>query len=151
MIELLDQVNHWHWLAFGLLLLGLELLGTAGYFLWIGISAMIVGALLGALPLSWQMQWLSFASFSLITTWLWWRRQLKSDRKSDKARVLNQRDKQLIGKTTRLEDDIQKGKCRIRLGDTTWSAITATDITAGTEVVVTAVDGIVLIIAPVNK
>jgi membrane protein implicated in regulation of membrane protease activity len=151
MIELLDQVNHWHWLAFGLLLLGLELLGTAGYFLWIGISAMIVGALLGALPLSWQMQWLSFASFSLITTWLWWRRQLKSDRKSDKARVLNQRDKQLIGKTTRLEDDIQKGKCRIRLGDTTWSAITATDITAGTEVVVTAVDGIVLTIAPVSK
>jgi membrane protein implicated in regulation of membrane protease activity len=151
MIELLDQVNHWHWLAFGLLLLGLELLGTAGYFLWIGISAMIVGALLGALPLSWQMQWLSFASFSLITTWLWWRRQLKSDRKSDKARVLNQRDKQLIGKTTRLEDDIQKGKCRIRLGDTTWSAITATDITAGTEVVVTAVDGIVLTIAPANK
>ncbi|MGR5555136.1 NfeD family protein [Vibrio fortis] len=151
MIELLDQVNHWHWLAFGLLLLGLELLGTAGYFLWIGLSAMIVGALLGALPLSWQMQWLSFASFSLITTWLWWRRQLKSDRKSDKARVLNQRDKQLIGKTTRLEDDIQKGKCRIRLGDTTWSAITATDITAGTEVVVTAVDGIVLTIAPVNK
>lgn len=151
MIELLDQVNHWHWLAFGLLLLGLELLGTAGYFLWIGISAMIVGALLGALPLSWQMQWLSFASFSLITTWLWWRGQLKNDRKSDKARVLNQRDKQLIGKTTRLEDDIQKGKCRIRLGDTTWSAITATDITAGTEVVVTAVDGIVLTIAPVNK
>jgi membrane protein implicated in regulation of membrane protease activity len=151
MIELLDQVNHWHWLAFGLLLLGLELLGTAGYFLWIGISAMIVGALLGALPLSWQMQWLSFASFSLITTWLWWRRQLKSDRKSDKARVLNQRDKQLIGKTTRLEDDIQKGKCRIRLGDTTWSAITATDITAGTEVVVIAVDGIVLTIAPVSK
>lgn len=151
MIELLDQVNHWHWLAFGLLLLGLDLLGTAGYFLWIGISAMIVGALLGALPLSWQMQWLSFASFSLITTWLWWRRQLKSDRKSDKARVLNQRDKQLIGKTTRLEDDIQKGKCRIRLGDTTWSAITATDITAGTEVVVTAVDGIVLTIAPTNK
>jgi len=151
MIELLDQVNHWHWLAFGLLLLGLELLGTAGYFLWIGISAMIVGALLGALPLSWQMQWLSFASFSLITTWLWWRRQLKSDRKSDKARVLNQRDKQLIGKTTRLEDDIQKGKCRIRIGDTTWSAITATDITAGTEVVVTAVDGIVLTIAPANK
>ena len=151
MIELLDQVNHWHWLAFGLLLLGLELLGTAGYFLWIGISAMIVGALLGALPLSWQMQWLSFASFSLITTWLWWRRQLKSDRKSDKAQVLNQRDKQLIGKTTRLEDDIQKGKCRIRIGDTTWSAITATDITAGTEVVVTAVDGIVLTIAPANK
>lgn len=151
MIELLEQVNHWHWLAFGLLLLGLELLGTAGYFLWIGISAMIVGALLGGLPLGWQMQWLSFASFSLITTWLWWRRQLKSDRKSDKSRVLNQRDKQLIGKTTRVDADIQKGKCRIQLGDTTWSAFAASDIKSGTEVVVTAVDGIVLTIAPVDK
>ena len=65
MVELLEQVNHWHWLAFGLALLALELIGTAGYFLWIGISAMLVGALLGALPLGWQMQWLSFASFSL--------------------------------------------------------------------------------------
>ncbi|MDK9740051.1 NfeD family protein [Vibrio sp. D404a] len=151
MIELLEQVNHWHWLALGLLLLGLELLGTAGYFLWIGISAMIVGALLGGLPLGWQMQWLSFASFSLITTWLWWRRQLKSDRKSDKARVLNQRDKQLIGTTTRVDADIQKGKCRIQLGDTTWSAVAASDIKSGTEVVVTAVDGIVLTITPVDK
>lgn len=45
MVELLEQVNHWHWLAFGLALLALELIGTAGYFLWIGISAMLVGAL----------------------------------------------------------------------------------------------------------
>ena len=44
MVELLEQMNHWHWLAFGLLLLAAELLGTAGYFLWLGISAILVGA-----------------------------------------------------------------------------------------------------------
>ena len=27
MVELLEQVNHWHWLAFGLALLALELVG----------------------------------------------------------------------------------------------------------------------------
>ncbi|EDK26017.1 hypothetical protein VSWAT3_14762 [Vibrionales bacterium SWAT-3] len=148
MVELLEQVNHWHWLAFGLALLALELVGTAGYFLWIGISAMLVGALLGALPIGWQMQWLSFASFSLITTWLWWRRQLSSDKRSDSNRELNQREKQLVGQTARIDTDIQKGKCRIRLGDTTWSAVSSHDLKAGTEVVVTAVDGIVLTIAP---
>lgn len=31
MIELLSQVNYWHWLALGLLLLCGELLGTAVY------------------------------------------------------------------------------------------------------------------------
>lgn len=148
MVELLEQVNHWHWLAFGLALLALELVGTAGYFLWIGISAMLVGALLGALPIGWQMQWLSFASFSLITTWLWWRRQLSNDKQSDAGRELNQREKQLVGQTARIDTDIQKGKCRIRLGDTTWSAVTAQDLKAGTEVIVTAVDGIVLTITP---
>ncbi|MDH5927610.1 NfeD family protein [Vibrio lentus] len=151
MVELLEQVNHWHWLAFGLALLALELIGTAGYFLWIGISAMLVGALLGALPLGWQMQWLSFASFSLITTWLWWRRQLSNDKNSDAGRELNQRDKQLIGRTTRLLEPVQKGSCRINLGDSSWSAISTHDVAAGEEVVITAVDGIVLTISPTKE
>ncbi|OEF85005.1 NfeD family protein [Vibrio splendidus] len=151
MVELLEQVNHWHWLAFGLALLALELIGTAGYFLWIGISAMLVGALLGALPIGWQMQWLSFASFSLITTWLWWRRQLSNDKQSDAGRELNQREKQLVGQTTRIDTVIKKGKCRIRLGDTTWSAVSNHDLEAGTEVIVTAVDGIVLTITPTEE
>lgn len=151
MVELLEQVNYWHWLAFGLALLALELIGTAGYFLWIGISAMLVGALLGALPIGWQMQWLSFASFSLITTWLWWRRQLSSDKQSDSTRDLNQREKQLIGRKTRLLEPVQKGNCRIKLGDSSWSAMSTHDIDAGEEVLITAVDGIVLTISPTKQ
>ncbi|MGR5542688.1 NfeD family protein, partial [Vibrio campbellii] len=46
MITILEQMNHWHWLAFGLALLAVELLGTAGYFLWIGLSAMLIGILM---------------------------------------------------------------------------------------------------------
>ncbi|MCF7504323.1 NfeD family protein [Vibrio sp. L3-7] len=148
MFELLEQVNHWHWLAFGLALLALELVGTAGYFLWIGISAMLVGALLGALPIGWQMQWLSFASFSLITTWLWWRRQLSNDKQSDANRDLNQREKQLVGQTVRLTEDIQRGNCRIKVGDSSWSARASQDIQSGTEIKIVALDGIVLIIEP---
>jgi len=94
---------------------------------------------------------LSFASFSLITTWLWWRRQLSNDKQSDAGRELNQREKQLVGQTTRVDTDIQKGKCRIRLGDTTWSAVSAQDLEAGKEVIVTAVDGIVLTITPTKE
>lgn len=150
MIEILQQVNHWHWLAFGLLLLSGELLGTAGYLLWLGISGIIVGALLAILPLSWQMQWTAFASFSLITTWLWWRYQHRKDRHSESEGSLNQKQKQLLGQITRLETDVQHGNCRIRIGDTTWSARALQDIPANTLVKVTHVDGIVLTIEPVE-
>ncbi|WP_261833735.1 NfeD family protein [Vibrio ishigakensis] len=148
MIELLSQINHWHWLAFGLVLLCVELLGTAGYFLWLGLSALIVGALLSVLPLGWQMQWMSFASFSLVTTWLWWRYQSKRDNKAHQDSTLNQRSKQLVGETTVLENDFVEGRGRIKLGDTSWSARSDTEISAGTRIEVYKVDGIVLHIRP---
>ena len=148
MIELLEQVNHWHWIALGLFLLLGELLGTAGYFLWLGISAVLVGAILAILPIGWQLQWVSFASFSLVSTWAWWRYQFKRDKKSDSERELNHKQAQLLGQTVRLEEDVQRGNCRIRLGDSTWSARCNQDIPAGTMVVVTDVNGIILTIAP---
>lgn len=141
MIELLLQVNHWHWLAFGLTLLCVEILGTAGYFLWLGLSALIVGVLLSVLPLGWQMQWMSFASFSLLTTWLWWRYQRGKDRQDDKTNTLNKRTQQLIGETVILTESFP-GKGRIRLGDTTWSAESKTPLEVGTRVEVYKVDGI---------
>lgn len=150
MIELLEQVNHWHWIAFGLLLLFGELLGTAGYFLWLGISAVLVGIILTVLPISWQLQWISFACFSLASTWVWWRYQFKKDKVSDTHRGLNQKEKQLIGQTTRLEQAVQRGNCRIRLGDTTWSARCHQDISEGALVQITEVNGIILTIEPVE-
>lgn len=150
MFELLDSINHWHWLAFGLALLAIELLGTAGYFLWLGLSALIVGVLLTLVPISWQLQWVAFAAFALITTWLWWRRQFKADKKSDAQRDLNQKHKQLIGQIVRLEEDFPAGKGRIRVGDTTWSAQAELDISSGQQVKITAVNGIILTIKPIE-
>ena len=146
MIELLDTFTHWHWLALGLALLAAELLGAAGYLLWLGISALLVGLLLSLLPLSWQLQWVSFGAFSLVTTWLWWRRQLKQDQESDESRTLNQKEKQLVGQVITLEEDIPAGKSRIRGADTTWSAYCEQSLPAGTVVKVIGIDGITLII-----
>ncbi len=150
MIEILSQMNHWHWIALGLVLLCGELLGTAGYLLWIGISAILVGFVKLLLPISWEFQWVCFAVFSLATTWLWWRYQFKKDALDEKKTNLNQRDKQLIGQVTRLEEDIKAGRCRIRMGDTTWSAISEHPLNAGTTIKVTAVDGIVLTIEAIE-
>ncbi|WP_260259126.1 NfeD family protein [Vibrio intestinalis] len=148
MFEILDSINYWHWLAFGLALLAAELLGTAGYMLWLGISALAVGLILSILPISWQLQWVSFGVFSLLTTWLWWRKQLQSDKNDDQSRDLNQKDKQLVGQVITLEEDIPAGKARIRIGDTTWSAYSQQKLAKGTVVQVTEMKGITLTIEP---
>ncbi|TXY12357.1 NfeD family protein [Vibrio mimicus] len=149
MIELLSQLNFWHWLAFGLILLAAELLGTAGYFLWLGLSALLVGVLLTVMPMGWQLQWLAFASFSLVTTWLWWRRQFNQDKKLDAERDLNQKDKQLIGRVIQIPEDTPAGEFQISLGDTRWTARCDQDLEQGSRVSVIAVDGIILIVRPV--
>ncbi|MCX9563737.1 NfeD family protein [Vibrio cholerae] len=149
MIELLSQLNFWHWLAFGLILLAAELLGTAGYFLWLGLSALLVGVLLTVMPIGWQLQWLAFASFSLVTTWLWWRRQFNQDKKQDAERDLNQKDKQLIGRVIQITEDTPAGEFQISLGDTRWTARCEQDLEQGSRVSVIAVDGIILIVRPV--
>jgi len=148
LLELLESVNYWHWLALGLALLACELLGTAGYLLWLGLSAMVVGALLTVIPMSWQLQWVSFGVFSLVTTWLWWRRQLKSDTADDAQRQLNQKHKQLVGQTFVLDEDFPAGKGRLKVGDSTWSAQSESAIKAGQQVEVTKVSGIILTIKP---
>ncbi|ENM5728902.1 NfeD family protein [Vibrio mimicus] len=149
MIELLSQLNFWHWLAFGLILLAAELLGTAGYFLWLGLSALLVGVLLTVMPIGWQLQWLAFANFSLVTTWLWWRRQFNQDKKQDAERDLNQKDKQLIGRIIQIPEDTPAGEFQISLGDTRWTARCEQDLEQGSRVSVIAVDGIILIVRPV--
>ncbi|EEW05551.1 NfeD family protein [Vibrio mimicus] len=149
MIELLSQLNFWHWLAFGLILLAAELLGTAGYFLWLGLSALLVGLLLAVMPMGWQLQWLAFASFSLVTTWLWWRCQFNQDKKQDAERDLNQKDKQLIGRVIQITEDTPAGEFQISLGDTRWTTRCDQDLEQGSRVSVIAVDGIILIVRPV--
>ncbi len=151
MIDWISQINHWHWLAFGLCLLAIELLGTAGYFLWLGLSALIVSMIVVFLPVSWQLQWVAFASISLVTTWLWWRRQLKNDQQDDAHRQLNQKEKQLIGKTSLVDQDVDGGQFRLNLGDTTWTAECDEALKAGTRVKVIAVDGIVVKVKPVEQ
>lgn len=74
------------------------------------------------------------------------RKQHQVDKQSDKQRSLNQKDKQLIGQTSVLEQDITRGKCRIKLGDTSWSAYSDSDLPSGTLVKVIDVDGITLLI-----
>ncbi|MCB1615429.1 MAG: NfeD family protein, partial [Pseudomonadales bacterium] len=85
------HITYWHWFALGALLLILEIFGIGGYFLWIGLSAGVVGLMLLVEPgVIWQWQLLLFGLLSIVITYLWWRYQ-KSNPEEVEEPLLNQR------------------------------------------------------------
>jgi hypothetical protein len=137
----------WGWMILGALLLGSELffLDAAFYLVFLGIAAAATGLILltGVTPEVW-LQWLIFASLSLITM-ITFRRRLYGKLRS---RGTGYEDA-LPGKFIRLESPLAAGaSCRQEYRGTTWDVInrSSDDIAADTEVVISRVSGLSLII-----
>ena len=141
MAEYLQTLAIWDWLAFAALLLIVEVLGTAGYFLWFGTAAAMVGLLLLALPqLSWIWQFIAFALLSLVVALLWWRRLR---RLPSSASGLNQRGSELLGGEYLLQEAISGGRGKIKAGDSYW-LVSGPDLAKGQRVKVIGQQGTVL-------
>ena len=131
----------------GALLLGSELffLDAAFYFVFLGIAAAATGLILlaGFTPEVW-LQWLIFASLSLVAM-LAFRGRLYARLRS---RGVGYQDA-LPGKFIRLESALAAGaSCRQEYRGTTWDVInrSSDDIAADTEVAISEVSGLSLII-----
>lgn len=133
----------WVWLTSGILVAAAEVLAPGVYLLWIGIAAVAVGLVLllgGALSLTHQL--LLFAALAVGSALLGqllyarWRGR-------DAAPGLNRRAEQLVGCEAALDEPIENGVGRIRLGDTTWR-VRGPDLPVGETVRVVAAEGAVL-------
>lgn len=135
---LVAELGPWSWWIVGLVFLGLEILIPGVFLLWIGLAAIVVGAVsLGfwtAEFWGWQLQLMVFAvlavAFALVG-----RRISGSSTESDQP-MLNRRVEGLVGRTATLEEPITEGKGRIRLDDTTW-IVQGPDMPAGARVRIT--------------
>jgi membrane protein implicated in regulation of membrane protease activity len=142
-MEYLQHLSFWDWLAFGTVLLILEVFGAGGYLLWIGLAAAAVGLLTYLLPdLPWAWQFFAFALLSLLTAVFWWRRQRSAAKPSD-VPGLNRRGSEFLGRTFVLHEAIVGGRGKIKAGDTLW-LVTGPELPAGREVRVTGQDGVLL-------
>ncbi|QEY60118.1 NfeD family protein [Pseudomonas sp. C27(2019)] len=141
MSEYLQNLAIWDWLAFAALLLIVEMLGTAGYFLWFGMAAALVGLLLLAFPeLTWVWQFLAFALLSLTVALVWWRRLRQQ---STAASGLNQRGSELLGREYLLHEAISAGRGKIQAGDSYW-LVSGPDLAKGQRVKVIGQQGTIL-------
>ena len=139
----LSSVDYWHWLVLGVVLVILEVLSPGAFFLWLGISAGIVGVLLLLSPgMAWEYQILAFALFSVVSIGVW-RMYLRRNPIETDQPTLNRRGEQYVGRLFSLEQAVVNGQGKIRVDDSTWR-IEGPDCEPGTRVRIIGVSGVVL-------
>lgn len=150
MTELIGKLLFWHWWIAGLILLGVELLVPGEFFLWMGISAGLVGGVLLIAPdLGWEFQLVLFGMFSVVSIVGWRFYQSRYQPQSDQP-MLNRRGRQYVGQTFVLDKDMPLGRGTINVDDTTWRAVcdAGDDLSAGSLVKVVGIDGTTLKVEP---
>ncbi len=144
MEAILSPLLYWHWVVAGLALIAIELLAfPGGFFLWVGLCAIIVGGITWVIPLSLAGQLLIFSPLALIITWAG-KSYMKKNPHTD-APLLNRRSDQLIGKVLVLDKAIEDGQAQITMGDSVWR-VRGPDLPAGCHVIIQSVEGNTLMV-----
>jgi len=142
MLELFASLGFWDWFIVGGLLLVLEVLAPGVFMLWLGLAAMLVGAISIFVDWTWQAQFIAFAVFSVAAIPLWLRLSRQVGSATDQP-FLNRRAEALVGRTFTLEKPILDGSGTIPIDDTVWR-VTGADVPAGSRVKVVRVEGTAL-------
>ncbi len=142
MVEFFASLGHWDWFIAGGLLLVVEALAPGVFMFWLGLAAMLVGAISSFVDLSWQAQFILFSAFSVAMIPIWRRlsRQVPTD--TDQP-FLNRRAEALVGRVFTLEKPIVDGAGTVRIDDSVWR-ITGADVPAGRRIKVVGVEGTAL-------
>ncbi|MEE9493966.1 MAG: NfeD family protein [Gammaproteobacteria bacterium] len=137
------DITHWQWWILAIVLLTLEIFAPGAFFLWLSISAAVVGLGLFLAPdISWQIQLLTFAILSIVSIFIW-RKYFRETLSDTDQPTLNRRGEQYIGRVFTLDTPIENGEGKIKVDDSTWK-IHGDDCSAGTKVVINGVNGTVL-------
>jgi hypothetical protein len=145
MLDWFASFGGWAWIVLGLVLVGGEMLAPGVFLLWLGLAALLTGAIVGLTGLAWQGALLVFAALAVASVLLGRAVTRHRSEEPDTASGLNDRGRQLIGKVFKLEATMAGGEGRIRVGDSSWR-ITGPELLAGTEVRVVRVDGATLVV-----
>lgn len=135
----------WNWVILGLVLVGLEMLSPGVFLIWLGIAALLTGALDGLFGLSWQAALLVFAVLSIVSVLIG--RLLARGQVDSQAQqpFLNRRGEALVGRSFTLDGAIAGGEGQLRVGDSVWRVV-GPDMAAGSTIRVTRIDGATLVV-----
>ena len=151
MIDFLINLGFWNWFFLAIVLFALETIIPGVHFLWFGLAAAVVGLIvvgLGAVGadagFTWPLQLILYAAIAVGTVF-WVKRYARPESSKSDLPNLNVRGAQYVGRRVTVEDDIVKGRGKVRVGDTIWVA-RGQDAPKGATVKVVSVDGTVLVV-----
>lgn len=139
---LLAGVEFWHWLVLGLVLFGAELATGTSQLLWPAFAAWITGVVALLLPIGVPAQILVFAVAVLLLVGVakpLLAPLLRRHRLS--LPDVNDPTARLIGSPAEAVSAFPGGRGRVRIGDGEWNARGPADLTVGTSLIVTGVEG----------
>lgn len=141
-MEWLNQIEFWYWLIAAVVMIILEMVLPLAYFLWMGISAFIVGLLVYTIPaMPLLIQVVIFGVLSVVTLILYKRHQTANPIVKDEPN-LNRRGEQYVGRMFTLEEAIVNGVGKVKVDDSIWK-VRGADTPVGIKVRVMSVDGTV--------
>jgi len=125
------------WLVGGLALCAAETLAPGAFLIWIGAAAVVVGAAEFFYPLELTPALLAFAA--LVIVFVFVGRRVYGSLDSGAPQLPLSRAHALIGKEFYLEEAIERGYGRIRVGDSLWR-VAGAELPKGAKVRVVAVE-----------
>ena len=143
MQELFPFVGIWFWWIAAGILLFLELVVPGVFFIWLAFAAVAVGIADYFIDLSWQLELLAFAGFSLVFVYLARPWYSKSKLQNSDQPNLNQRIYGHVGKSFVLAEPIVDGHGKLNIDGTRWEVL-GPDLAKGAHVHVTGVEGLKL-------
>ena len=158
MTDWLDaNVVYWHWISFGFLLMLAELATFSFFLLWMGVAALVVGAMMALTPLSFNTQLIAWVLLSVCFLILWFKFVSPKMKTRSTAGMAME---SLVGETGRvLNYAAQKSRGKVRfsaplLGSDEWEFIHDAPhdvpLDPGDPVVVTGVSGNALLVKKGN-
>ena len=151
MIDVIRSLGAWSWIILGGILLAVELIAPGTFFLWFGVSAILVGLISFVIDWNWQEQGVGFALLAVASFVMWWRiiRPARKDEGASDQPFLNERAQGFVGRVFTLEKPIVDGAGTVRIGDTIWR-VTGPDCAAGNRVKIARAEGATLFVEPTS-
>jgi membrane protein implicated in regulation of membrane protease activity len=137
----ITHIVFWHWWIIGIALLIAETFAPGAVFLWMGISAFVVGVVVALIDFRWEAQLVLFALLSVLSFFAF--RHFRRKPVAADESTLNRRGHSYVGRDFTLSEPIVNGIGKLAVDDSQWR-VSGTDVPAGSKVRVVRADGVTL-------
>ncbi|HPI62501.1 MAG TPA: NfeD family protein [Alphaproteobacteria bacterium] len=146
MIEFFKHLEFWHWWIFAFVLAIMEIIVPGAFFIWFGLSSLVTGLVLLAIPSlgwEWQLVFWVVLGLAIVIGWRLWVRAHPNQ--SEDNNSLNRRGQQYMGRVLELDEPIINGQGKAKLGDTVWR-VSGPELGRGHKVKVVGTNGTILVV-----